>query len=47
MSDLYASAPSGDLMMLAGSANPRLAEEVAEQLRLPLGDTTIRRFADG
>src|SRR5688572_29480073 len=47
MSDLYASAPSGDLMMLAGSANPRLAQEVAEQLKLPLGDTTIRRFADG
>ena len=47
MSDLYASAPSGDLMMLAGSANPRLAQEVAEQLGLPLGDTTIRRFADG
>jgi ribose-phosphate pyrophosphokinase len=47
MSDLYASAPTGQLMMLAGSANPRLAQEVAEQLGLPLGDTTIRRFADG
>jgi ribose-phosphate pyrophosphokinase len=34
-------------MMLAGSANPRLAEAVAATLDLPLGDTTIRRFADG
>jgi ribose-phosphate pyrophosphokinase len=47
MSDPYASAPSGQLMMLAGSANPRLAQEVADQLGLPLGDTTLRRFADG
>jgi ribose-phosphate pyrophosphokinase len=47
MSDQYASAPSAQLMMLAGSANPRLAQAVAEQLGLPLGSTTIRRFADG
>ena len=34
-------------MVLAGSANTPLAEEVAGTLGIPLGDTTIRRFADG
>jgi ribose-phosphate pyrophosphokinase len=47
MSDPYAGGPRGPLMMLAGSANRGLAEEVAENLGIPLGDTTIRRFADG
>ena len=47
MSDPFASAPRGPLMMLAGSANGRLAEEIAGTLGMPLGQTTIRRFADG
>jgi ribose-phosphate pyrophosphokinase len=34
-------------MMLAGSENPALAEEVAATLGVPLGEATIRRFADG
>jgi ribose-phosphate pyrophosphokinase len=34
-------------MMLSGSANQALAGEIAETLGIPLGDTTIRRFADG
>jgi ribose-phosphate pyrophosphokinase len=47
MSDPYASGPRGPLMMLAGSVNPALAEEVARTLGTPLGDASIRRFADG
>ncbi len=47
MSDPYASGPRGPLMILSGSANTLLAEEVAQTLAVPLGDTTIRRFADG
>jgi ribose-phosphate pyrophosphokinase len=47
MSDPFASAPRGPLMMLAGSANRPLAEEIAGTLGMPLGQTTIRRFADG
>ena len=38
---------NGPLMMLAGSANRGLAEEVAQNLGMPLGEVTIRRFADG
>lgn len=47
MSDPFASAPRGPLMMLSGSANIPLAEEIAETLGMPLGQTTIRRFSDG
>jgi ribose-phosphate pyrophosphokinase len=35
------------MLLLGGTANRPLAEEIAEQLGLPLGDATIRRFADG
>jgi len=34
-------------MVLTGSANRALGEEVAQKLEIPLGATTIRRFADG
>ncbi|MDB4948051.1 MAG: prs [Gemmatimonadetes bacterium] len=37
----------GSLMLLAGSANRPLAEEIAHDLDIPLGAVTIRRFADG
>jgi ribose-phosphate pyrophosphokinase len=47
MSDPYASGPRGPLMLLTGTANRELSEEVATTLGIPLGDTTIRRFADG
>lgn len=47
MSDPFVSAPAGELMMLAGSANRHLAEDVAQTLGMGLGNTTIRRFADG
>jgi ribose-phosphate pyrophosphokinase len=47
MSDLFASDPNGPLVMLAGSANVPLAEEIAALLDMPLGGITIRRFADG
>jgi ribose-phosphate pyrophosphokinase len=35
------------LMLLAGSANRPLAEEIAAHLKQPLCQVTIRRFADG
>ena len=35
------------MMLLAGSANPGLAEEIAQNLGIPLGGVTLRRFADG
>src|SRR5687768_5084147 len=47
MSDPLDSVPRGQLMMLAASANPALAEEAAATLGIPLGDTTIERFVDG
>lgn len=34
-------------MMLAGSANPSLSAEIADDLGMSLGEVTIRRFADG
>ncbi|HEV2131072.1 MAG TPA: ribose-phosphate pyrophosphokinase [Longimicrobiaceae bacterium] len=38
---------SDSIVMLAGSANPALANEIAGNLGLVLEDVTIRRFADG
>jgi ribose-phosphate pyrophosphokinase len=38
---------SGGLMLLSGSANRPLSEEIALNLGIPLGGVTIRRFADG
>ena len=37
----------GPLLLLSGTAHPQLAEEVAEKLGTPLGDATVKRFADG
>jgi len=37
----------GPLLLLSGTAHPQLAEEVAEKLGMPLGDSTVKRFADG
>jgi ribose-phosphate pyrophosphokinase len=38
---------TGGLMLLSGSANRPLSEEIALNLGMPLGGVTIRRFADG
>lgn len=37
----------GPLLLLSGTANRPLAEEIAEHLEMPLGAVTIKRFADG
>jgi len=37
---------TGSMMLLAGSANRPLAQEIAEKLGIPLGEVTIKRFAD-
>ncbi|HYW13241.1 MAG TPA: ribose-phosphate pyrophosphokinase [Longimicrobium sp.] len=44
MSDPF---PSGGPMLLAGTANRPLAEEIASYLQWPLGEVTIKKFADG
>ncbi|MGL4767393.1 MAG: ribose-phosphate pyrophosphokinase [Formosimonas sp.] len=36
-----------DLMIFTGSANPLLAKDVADYLKLPLGKATVSRFSDG
>lgn len=36
-----------NLMVFAGNANPRLAENVAKKLNIPLGDATVTNFSDG
>jgi ribose-phosphate pyrophosphokinase len=35
------------MLILSGTANPPLAEEISEHLGIPLADITVRRFADG
>src|SRR5438046_8825201 len=40
-------APWGELKLLGGSASPALSEKISAQLRVPLTDTRLRRFADG
>jgi ribose-phosphate pyrophosphokinase len=37
----------GPMLLLAGTANRPLAEEIAAKLEMPLAEATIRRFADG
>jgi ribose-phosphate pyrophosphokinase len=39
--------PNAPMMMLSGSANRELSEEIANNLGFPLGECTIKRFADG
>jgi len=45
MSEL--SATDNPMMLLAGTANPPLAERIAGEVGQPLCDLTIKRFADG
>jgi ribose-phosphate pyrophosphokinase len=35
------------MLLLCGTANRPLADEIARHMGLPLGDATVRRFADG
>ena len=44
MTDYPGQAP---LLLLSGTANRPLAEEISRHMGLPLGDVTIKRFADG
>lgn len=41
------SAAWSPMMLLAGTANPKLAERIAQRLAKPLCDVTIKRFEDG
>ena len=36
-----------EILVLSGTANPKLAEDVVKNMGLKLGDMEIRRFADG
>ncbi len=36
-----------DLMVFTGNSNPALAEKVAENLGIPLGQATVSKFSDG
>ncbi|WP_353955168.1 ribose-phosphate pyrophosphokinase [uncultured Brachyspira sp.] len=36
-----------EILVLSGTANPKLAEDVVKNMNLKLGDMEIRRFADG
>ena len=36
-----------NLMVFSGNANPRLAQNVAKKLNIPLGDATVAKFSDG
>ncbi|MBW3554229.1 MAG: ribose-phosphate pyrophosphokinase [Gemmatimonadetes bacterium] len=38
---------NGSMMLLSGTANRPLAEEIASSLDMPLSDATVSRFADG
>ncbi len=39
--------PWGALKLIAGTANPLLADRISEKLDVPLTDARLRRFADG
>ena len=36
-----------EILVLSGTANPKLAEDIVKNMNLKLGDMEIRRFADG
>ena len=36
-----------NLMVFSGNANPKLAQNVARKLNIPLGDATVAKFSDG
>ena len=38
---------TNELMIFTGNANPKLAQDVADYLRVPLGNAKVGRFSDG
>jgi len=36
-----------NIRLFSGNANPDLAQEISEQLQVPLGEATLKRFSDG
>nr|WP_297527492.1 ribose-phosphate diphosphokinase [Thiohalobacter sp.] len=38
---------NGQMMVFAGNANPQLAQDIVNHLRLPLGKAVVGRFSDG
>ena len=38
---------NGSMMVFSGNANPKLANEIATRLQLPLGKAVVGRFSDG
>ena len=38
---------TAELMIFTGNANPKLAQDVADYLRVPLGNAKVGRFSDG
>ena len=38
---------NGSMMVFSGNANPKLANEIAARLQLPLGKAVVGRFSDG
>ena len=47
MSGLHNSDSDSRMMVFSGSANPKLARDIAGHLRLNLGKANISRFSDG
>src|SRR6266542_6961565 len=39
--------PWGELKLIAGTANPGLAQRISEEIGVPLTDPRVRRFPDG
>ena len=36
-----------DLMVFSGNANPKLAQQIVDNLCIPMGDATVSKFSDG
>ena len=36
-----------DMRLLAGTAHPQLAKDIADYIGVPLGDATVSSFPDG
>jgi len=47
MNGLSASDSDARMMVFSGNANPKLAQDIADQLRLQLGNAVTTRFSDG
>ncbi len=39
--------PNGNMMIFTGNANPKLANDIATRLHMPLGKAVVGRFSDG